>query len=95
MRYQKEHARLHNILADKDREIRFSRHALEEMEADQITAPDVLRVLTTGQVTWFEKKKDDIIHVEGRDVDGRRIRVVVGLRDTVKVLMIITAMERT
>ena len=95
MRYTKEQARLRAILADKDHKIRFTRHAEEEMAADQITAPDVVKVLTFGQVTWFEVKKDEIVHVEGGDVDGRPIRVVVGLQDSIKVLKVITAMDRS
>lgn len=75
--------------------IRYSKHATEEMANDAITHADVLKVLRTGQVTWFEVKKDEIVHVEGADIDGRRIRLVVGLRDQLIVLQIITVMALT
>jgi hypothetical protein len=54
---------------------------------------DVLRVLTKGHVTWFEVKKDDIVHVEGKDIDERMIRIVVGLRDREITLQIVTVMK--
>ena len=94
MKFQGERTRLKNILAHTTHKIRFNSHALDEMANDDIIESDVRRMLTNGQVTWFEKKKDDIVHVEGKDVDGRRIRVVVGSRDMIKVLQVITVMER-
>lgn len=93
MKFHAEHHRLVTILSHKNRVIRYSKHAIEEMAADQITHADVLRVLMKGQVTWFEIKKDQIVHVEGSDIDDRRIRVVVGLRDQVVTLQIITVMK--
>ncbi|MDP2374060.1 DUF4258 domain-containing protein [Reyranella sp.] len=94
MKFHKEQARLNAILKHKNCVIRYSRHAIDdEMPADQITHADVRHVLTKGHVTWFEIKKDEIVHVEGEDVDGRMIRIVVGLRDALITLMIITVMK--
>lgn len=92
-KFHKELARLHSILRSKGWQIRYSRHALDEMQIDHIYHADVMEVLTKGHVTWFEVKKDDIIHVEGRDLDGRNIRLIVGLRDAVITLKIVTAFE--
>lgn len=93
MKFHKEKARLVAILSDKKCVIRYSVHAIAEMKADDIEHADVLKVLRNGQVTLFEVKRDQIIHVEGLDSDDRSIRVVVGLRDHVVTLQIITVME--
>lgn len=92
MKFHSERARLITILSHKNCVIRYSKHAVDEMKEDQITHADVMRVLTKGQVTWFEVKTDEIIHVEGGDIDDRRIRLVIGLRDAVITLKIITVM---
>jgi hypothetical protein len=93
MKYPAEQARLRAILEDESHEIWWGRHAPEQMLERCIVEADVLRVLTMGQVTWFEMKKDDIVHVEGEDADGRKIRVVAGLRDAVRIIRIITVIE--
>jgi hypothetical protein len=93
MKFHKEQARLVAILSNKHCVIRYSSHAVEEMQKDDITHPDVMRVLTNGQVTWFEIKRDEIVHVEGADVDGRMIRAVIGLRDALITLQVITVMD--
>ncbi|TAJ96985.1 MAG: DUF4258 domain-containing protein [Reyranella sp.] len=95
MKFHEEQRRLVTILTDRHCVIRYSKHATVEMANDAITHADVLKVLRTGQVTWFEIKKDEIIHVEGADIDGRRIRLVVGLRDQAITLQIITVMALT
>jgi hypothetical protein len=93
MKFYAEHRRLVTILSNKKCVIRYSRHAVDEMAADEIIHVDVLRVLTKGHVTWFEVKKDDIVHVEGKDIDERMIRIVVGLRDREITLQIVTVMK--
>lgn len=93
MKFHAEHHRLVTILSDKHCVIRYSKHAVDEMANDAIQHADVLRVLRVGHVTWFEVKKDEIIHVEGKDIDDRLIRVVVGLRDHLITLQIITVMK--
>jgi hypothetical protein len=93
MRYAREKGRLDAILADSSHEIWWGSHAPIQMDKRCITHTDVKHVLMNGQVTWFERKKDDIVHVEGGDLDGRQIRVVVGLRDAVGILRIITVID--
>lgn len=92
MKFHAEKRRLVTILTDKNCVIRYSTHAVAEMAEDGIIHADVLKVLRNGQVTWFEVKKDQIIHVEGSDTDGRLIRLVVGLRDAAITLQVITVM---
>jgi hypothetical protein len=93
MKFHKEQARLIAILGNKNCVIRYSKHAVDEMEADGVNHADVRHVLTKGHVTWFEIKRDEIVHVEGADVDGRMIRVVIGLRDALITLQVITVMD--
>ena len=50
---------------------RLGRHGPKEMAADGILEADARRVLRMGSVTWIETKKDELWHVEGKDVDGR------------------------
>jgi hypothetical protein len=92
VRYVKEQVRLRGILAHRDHWLVWAFHARERMRQDKITDSDVRHVLTTGQITWLEVKIDEIVHVEGRDVSGRRMRVVAALRDaglTIKVITVI------
>ncbi len=53
-------------------------HAIESMDEDDLTLNDVIFCLSTGRVrrTWKRQRKYEI---EGRSVDGRRIRVVARL----------------
>ena len=89
-RYFKEQIRVRGILAHRDHWLVWAFHARERMRQDKITDTDVRHVLTTGQVTWFEVKIDDIAHVEGRDLSGRKMRIVVALRDAAFTLKVIT-----
>ncbi len=63
------------------------------MENDDIRADDIDLILSQGRVTWFEVKRDELLHVEGVDVDGRRIRLVVAVYDDELVIKLITAMK--
>lgn len=56
----------------------FTDHAVESMDEDGLTLNDVIYCLSTGHVrrTWKRQRKYEI---EGRSVDGRRIRVVARL----------------
>ena len=56
----------------------FTEHALESMDEDGFTLNDVISCLSTGRArrSWKRQRKYEI---EGRAVDGRRIRVVARL----------------
>jgi hypothetical protein len=72
----------------------WTTHGRVEMANDQITAADIDHVCQTGSVTWVEWKSDELWHVEGRDLDGRSIRIVLALieEETATVIKVITAM---
>lgn len=92
-RFTKEQVRLRGILAHRDHWLIYSPHSRGRQWLREVTEADIRRVLTTGQVTWYEVKIDEIVHVEGRDVNGRRLRVVVALRDHSLTLKVITVIE--
>lgn len=83
---------LRKVLSNPDCRIRYTKHALEEMENDNIIIPDIITVLGKGKVTWIENKKDVLWHVEGKDFDSRRVRVVISINNEVVIVKIITAM---
>lgn len=72
--------------------IRYTNHARDEMRADDIIHADVQVVLSLGRVTWVERKQEPLWHVEGRDVDGRSIRLVVAAYEHVATIKVVTAM---
>ena len=71
----------------------FTEHAIEAMDEDGLTLNDCVHCLSTGRIrrTWKRQRKYEI---EGRSVDGRRIRVVVRLI-TPRLARIITLYEAT
>jgi hypothetical protein len=87
-----ETALLRTVLKSVDKVFRFSVHSIEEMKVDRISDADIRRVLQFGSVTWVERKRDLLWHVEGRDVDDRAIRVVVAVYQERLIIKIITAM---
>lgn len=56
-----------------------------------ITAPDVIKVLTKGQVTLHEMKEDLLWRVEGRNVDGEGLEVVVAVYQDIIEIKVVTA----
>jgi len=87
-----ETARLRNVMANPSRKFCFTSHSRDEMRADGIIEADIRRVLEQGQVTWMEVKKDQLWHVEGKDVDGRSIRAIVVVNETLYEIKIVTVM---
>lgn len=70
---------------------RFTSHALVEMANDGWTADDVQFALMNGQVVLQEQKRDVLWRVEGTDIDGGRIKVVVAVYElTIKIKVITT-----
>ncbi|MGH7104421.1 MAG: DUF4258 domain-containing protein [Acetobacteraceae bacterium] len=92
-RLPNETARLHAIVSGGGLRIRFTGHARQEMAKDAITEPDAMQVPKHGRVTWIETKKEEQWHVEGRDVDGKSIRLVVVVYPEEAAVKVITAME--
>lgn len=69
----------------------YTKHALEEMAADGWTAEDVQYVImTNGQIVLQEQKRDVLWRVEGRDLDGGRIRVVVAVYQAAIKIKVVT-----
>ena len=65
------------------------------MAERNITAADVTRVLTTGQVTLEETAKQDVLwRVEGADLDGKPIGLVVAVFEQSIAIKVITVFAR-
>jgi hypothetical protein len=64
------------------------------MANDEIIEADVRRILQCGVVVWVEFKKEELLHVEGRDSDGRLVRLVVAVYTSEVAVKIVTAMVR-
>ena len=87
-----ETTRLRAVVCDPRYRIRYTNHALVEMAADDIVADDVRLVLQRGEVTWFETKKEMLWHVEGKDADDRKLRLVAVVYDDDAIVKLVTAM---
>ena len=87
-----ESATLSRVVQSKEVRYRFTAHARQEMANDSIQEHDVRHVLARNGVWWVEWKKDELWHVEGDDIDGRSIRVVMTVRKAESLIKIITVM---
>lgn len=83
---------LRRVMSQEVCRLRYTQHSLEEMRNDEIIDADVRSVLRKGNVTWIETKKDILWHVEGKDSESRKIRVVVSVFEDAVVVKIITVM---
>lgn len=83
---------LRRVMSQRACRVRYTEHSLEEMRNDEIIDADVRSVLRKGNVTWVETKKDILWHVEGKDSESRKIRVVISVFDDAMVVKIITVM---
>lgn len=88
----KETATLRAVIQASGLRVIFTKHAREEMAKDEILSADVDRVLSFGVVTWVETRKEELWHIEGNDVDGRAIRLVVVVYPEEPAVKIVTAM---
>jgi hypothetical protein len=69
----------------------WTKHVEARMAERNIAASAIKRVLTIGQVTLEETAKKDICwRVEGTDLDGRRIEVVVAVYEEAIKIKVIT-----
>jgi hypothetical protein len=89
--YVTETQTLRRVANNPDCRWRFTQHALEEMENDGWTGDDVRHAVMTGQVVLEEQKQDRLWRVEGKDVDGNRIQVVVAVDEVEIRVKVITA----
>jgi chromosome condensin MukBEF ATPase and DNA-binding subunit MukB len=69
---------------------RFTKHALAEMGNDDRTANDIQFAVMNGQVVLHEQKRDVLWRVEGRDLDGRRIQIIVAVYEQAIRIKIVT-----
>lgn len=72
--------------------IRQTSHSIDEMANDAINDPDIMSVLSNGRVTFVETKKDILWHIEWKESDSRKIRVVAAVFEDSKIIKIITVM---
>ena len=68
----------------------WTRHALKAVADDGRTTQDVETALMNGQVVLHEQKKDLLWRVEGRDVDGNKIEVVVAVHEEAITIKVVT-----
>ena len=72
-----------------------STHSLDAMDDDDISFPDMLRVLRSGKVTDLRLENGEWRHtVEGRDASDRDLVFVVVLYDEMEEIEIVTAWEK-
>ena len=88
--FTNEQAALRRVVAHPNHRIKWTKHSLDQMRDRDVTYADVNRVLRMGRVTWIEQKRDELWHVEGRDIDGRSIRLVAAVEEEVLVIKVVT-----
>lgn len=91
--FAREVSTLRRVLADPAHQIWWSRHANEKMAERGIVQADVTRVLKTGTVTFVETKRDELWHIEGKDLDGRSIRVIATVMEAEITIKVVTAID--
>jgi hypothetical protein len=83
---------LRKVANDPECRWHFTKHALIELAKDRRTAEDVrYALMTNSQVMLHELKRDLLWRVEGKDIDGARIHVVVAVFAKVIKIKVITA----
>jgi hypothetical protein len=61
------------------------------MEKNGWSAPDIQNGVMNGQVLLQEEKQDRLWRVRGRDLDGRRIQIVVAVCEMELTIKVVTA----
>ena len=87
-----ETARLRRLMKNSAKRLRFTAHAVVEMKNDSFIEADIRYALNVGTVTWVETKRDLLWHVEGSNVDGQSIRVVIAANEIEMTIKIVTVM---
>ncbi|WP_292234284.1 DUF4258 domain-containing protein [Mesorhizobium sp.] len=94
MAFENECGRLRR-LARSGARVRYTNHALEEMEKDRIFRIDVENMLPRCQVTKVEPTGfDETWRAEGRDSNGRLLVAVVVAEEEIRVIRVITSWIR-
>jgi len=88
--YVAETKTLQRVARDPACSWRFTTHALSEMQNDGWAAEDVVHAVKSGRVILQEQKKDRLWRVEGRDVDGNRMEVIVAVYEMAIAIKVIT-----
>ena len=83
---------LQSVASDPACRWKFTKHALKKMEKNGWSAPDIQNGVMNGQVTLQEDAKQDRLwRVRGRDLDGRRIQIVVAVDEMEVTIKVVTA----
>jgi Domain of unknown function (DUF4258) len=89
--YVAETQTLQRVVRNPDCRFVWCKHAREQMAARRITAEDVISALTFGQVILEECKRDILWRVDGRDIDGHPLKVVVAVYESTITIKVVTA----
>lgn len=68
----------------------WTKHAIKAVADDGRTTQDVEKALMNGQVILHEQKKDLLWRVQGTDLDGKQIQVVVALYEEAIIIKVVT-----
>src|SRR5687767_5882496 len=83
---------LHKVAGNPECRWDYTKHALKRMDPSDrdVSHADIEHALMKGHVILIETNKNDILwRVAGRDVDGRRIEVVVAVfEDEIRVKVV-------
>jgi hypothetical protein len=88
--YVKETTILRRVAGHPECSWRFTKHALEEMKKDGWTADDVKHAVTNGRIVLQEQKQDVLWRVQGKDIDGNGIQVVVAVDEASITIKVVT-----
>jgi ABC-type molybdate transport system ATPase subunit len=88
----KESAVLSKVMSEGVVRFRYTMHCRKEMAKNNIIEADVRHILKRYGVSWVEWKQDELWHVQGKDVDGRSIRLIIVVNATDVVVKLVTAM---
>jgi hypothetical protein len=89
--YVTETQTLRRVANDPNCSWRFTTHSLGSMADDGWSADDVKHAVMNGRVVLQEQKQDILWRVEGSDVDGSQIRVVIAVFEREIQIKVITA----
>jgi hypothetical protein len=82
--YVEETQRLRALVLDPNCKLRWKRHAEERMKERRKTVPDIQCALGNGRVVLVETAKKDIVwRVEGRDIDGDIIVIIIAISENI------------
>ena len=88
------HEAISRLLSGGSDPISFPRHALERSEERQFSRRDVRHVLMTGtigsQPTWDDRFEQWKYRVQGRDLDGEELTLIVSIEPEWERIAIIT-----